>query len=124
MGADYSFNVKSMASYAPAFLGHNNSVLARVTLQFLQLCMYIKKTSVTFVNRAVLLKTFVLQPQPFFKIVRDLGILVGIRKMLCSCDCSLHSRRTRTRAHVPPIDQSFTRKCALTSDGISNFVPS
>ena len=30
MGADYSFYVKSIATYAPAFLGHNNSVLARV----------------------------------------------------------------------------------------------
>ena len=31
MGADYSFNVKSIATYAPPFLGYNNSVLARVT---------------------------------------------------------------------------------------------
>ena len=30
MGADYSFYVKSMATYAPAFLGYNNSVLAKV----------------------------------------------------------------------------------------------
>ena len=30
MGADYSFYVKSIATYAPAFLGYNNSVLARV----------------------------------------------------------------------------------------------
>ena len=30
MGADYSFYVKSIATYAPAFLRHNNSVLARV----------------------------------------------------------------------------------------------
>ena len=30
MGADYSFYVKSIATYAPAFFGHNNSVLARV----------------------------------------------------------------------------------------------
>ena len=30
MGADYSFFVKSIATYAPAFLRHNNSVLARV----------------------------------------------------------------------------------------------
>ena len=28
--ADYSFYVKSIATYAPAFLRHNNSVLARV----------------------------------------------------------------------------------------------
>ena len=32
MGADYSFYVKSIATYAPAFLRHNNSVLARVLL--------------------------------------------------------------------------------------------
>ena len=30
MGADYSYYVKSIATYAPAFLRHNNSVLARV----------------------------------------------------------------------------------------------
>ena len=30
MGADYSFYVKSTATYAPAFLGSNNLVLARV----------------------------------------------------------------------------------------------
>jgi hypothetical protein len=30
MGADYSFYVKSIATYAPAFLGYNNSVLARM----------------------------------------------------------------------------------------------
>ena len=30
MGANYSFYVKSIATYAPAFLGYNNSVLARV----------------------------------------------------------------------------------------------
>ena len=33
MGADYSFYVKSIATYAPAFLGHNNSVLAEVSGQ-------------------------------------------------------------------------------------------
>jgi len=36
MGADYSFNVKSIATYAPTFLGYNNSVLARVILRGLQ----------------------------------------------------------------------------------------
>ena len=30
MDADYSFYVKSVATYAPAFLVYNNSVLARV----------------------------------------------------------------------------------------------
>ena len=30
MGADFSFYVKSIATYAPAFLVYNNSVLARV----------------------------------------------------------------------------------------------
>ena len=30
MGADYSFYVKSIATYAPAFFGYNNSILARV----------------------------------------------------------------------------------------------
>ena len=30
MGADYSFYVKFIATYAPAFLAYNNSVLARV----------------------------------------------------------------------------------------------
>ena len=30
MGADYTFYVKSIATYAPAFLAYNNSVLARV----------------------------------------------------------------------------------------------
>ena len=30
MGADYSFYVKSIATFAPAFFGYNNSVLARV----------------------------------------------------------------------------------------------
>ena len=29
MGADYSFYVKSIATYAPTFLGYNNSVLAK-----------------------------------------------------------------------------------------------
>ena len=33
MGADYSFYVKFIATYAPAFLGYNNSVLARVSGQ-------------------------------------------------------------------------------------------
>ena len=28
MGSDYSFYVKSIATYAPTFLEHNNSVLA------------------------------------------------------------------------------------------------
>ena len=32
MGADSSFYVKSIATYAPAFLGYNISVLARVLL--------------------------------------------------------------------------------------------
>ena len=31
MGADFSFYVKSIATYAPAFLVYNNSVLAKVT---------------------------------------------------------------------------------------------
>ena len=31
VGADFSFYVKSIATYAPAFLVHNNSVLARVS---------------------------------------------------------------------------------------------
>ena len=30
IGADYSFYVKSIATYAPTFRGYNNSVLARV----------------------------------------------------------------------------------------------
>ena len=30
MDADYSFYVKSIATYAPTFLGYNNSVLAIV----------------------------------------------------------------------------------------------
>ena len=30
MGTDYSFYLKSIATYAPAFLGYNNSALARV----------------------------------------------------------------------------------------------
>ena len=30
MGADYSFYMKSIGAYAPAFLRYNNSVLARV----------------------------------------------------------------------------------------------
>ena len=33
MGADYLFYVKSIATYAPAFLAYNNSVLARVGQQ-------------------------------------------------------------------------------------------
>ena len=32
MGADCSFYVKSIATYAPAFFGYNSSVLARVFL--------------------------------------------------------------------------------------------
>ena len=32
MGADYSFYMKYIATYAPAFLRYNNSVLARVLL--------------------------------------------------------------------------------------------
>ena len=31
MGADFSFYVKSIATYAPAFSVYNNSVLARVS---------------------------------------------------------------------------------------------
>ena len=31
MGADYSFFVKSIAAYAPTFLGYDNSVLAIVS---------------------------------------------------------------------------------------------
>ena len=34
MGADFSFYVKSIATYAPAFLMYNNSVLARVSWMF------------------------------------------------------------------------------------------
>ena len=30
LGAEYSFYLKSFATYAPAFLGYNNSALARV----------------------------------------------------------------------------------------------
>ena len=30
LGAEYSFYLKSIATYAPAFLGYNNSALARV----------------------------------------------------------------------------------------------
>ena len=30
LGAQYSFYLKSVATYAPAFLGYNNSALARV----------------------------------------------------------------------------------------------
>ena len=30
LGAEYSFYLKSIATYAPAFWGYNNSVLARV----------------------------------------------------------------------------------------------
>ena len=30
MGANYSFYMKSIATFAPAFFGYNNSVLARV----------------------------------------------------------------------------------------------
>ena len=30
LGAEYSFYLKSIATYAPAFLGYTNSVLARV----------------------------------------------------------------------------------------------
>ena len=33
MGSDYSFYVKSIATYAPTFLGYNNSVLAIVMTQ-------------------------------------------------------------------------------------------
>ena len=33
MGANYLFHVKSIATYALAFLVYNNSVLARVTLK-------------------------------------------------------------------------------------------
>ena len=84
--------------------------------------MYIKQKSVTFVNRAVLLKTVVLQPQPFFKIVRDLGILVGIRKMLCSCDCSLRSRRAHTGACTT--DRSkFSKKMCLNLKEYFQFCP-
>ena len=32
-GTDYSFYVKSIVTYAPAFLGYNNSVLARVNMR-------------------------------------------------------------------------------------------
>ena len=32
MGADFLFYVKSIVTYAPAFLVYNNSVLARVTV--------------------------------------------------------------------------------------------
>ena len=35
-GAEYSFYVKSIASYAPTFLGYNNSVLAIVKSGFLK----------------------------------------------------------------------------------------
>ena len=39
-GFDYSFYVKSIATYAPAFLAYNNSVLARVmrTLKCIVIC--------------------------------------------------------------------------------------
>jgi hypothetical protein len=30
LGAEYSFYLKSIVTYAPAFWGYNNSVLARV----------------------------------------------------------------------------------------------
>ena len=35
IGADYQFYVKSIATYAPAFLGYNNSFLASVYSQLL-----------------------------------------------------------------------------------------
>ena len=34
LGAEYSFYLKSIATYAPAFLGYNNSALARVNVQY------------------------------------------------------------------------------------------
>ena len=38
MDADYSFYVKSIATYAPAFLRDNNSVLARVLYELYNEC--------------------------------------------------------------------------------------
>ena len=44
MGADYSFYVKFIGTYAPAFLGYNNSVLARVDRQaVVHLCIGMPK---------------------------------------------------------------------------------
>ena len=43
MGADYSFYMKSIATYAPAFLRYNNSVLAIVLWQSnkpLEICQH------------------------------------------------------------------------------------
>ena len=37
LGAEYLFYLKSIATYAPAFLGYNNSVLARVSIIVLAL---------------------------------------------------------------------------------------
>ena len=34
LGAEYSFYLKSIATYAPTFYGYNNSVLARVDTLF------------------------------------------------------------------------------------------
>ena len=101
---------------------NHNSFVKPLQIFCNYLCMYIKQKSVTFVNRAVLLKTVVLQPQPFFKIVRDLGILVGIRKMLCSCDCSLRSRRAHTGACTT--DRSkFSKKMCLNLKEYFQFCP-
>ena len=39
MGADYSFYVKSIATYAPAFFWYNNSILATVARSSLLACV-------------------------------------------------------------------------------------
>ena len=41
MGADYSFYVKVIATYAPSFLRYNNSVLAIVVAKVLLSNLYI-----------------------------------------------------------------------------------
>ena len=49
MGADCSFYVKSIATYAPAFFGYNSSVLASVNTS--KLCLVEKETKVNPVSK-------------------------------------------------------------------------
>ena len=67
IGADYSFYVTSIATYAPTFLGYNNSVLAIVQDQN-------KNKGVKFVNSLLLIGITKVTKDMVFSLVQELEL--------------------------------------------------
>ena len=119
MGADYLFYLKSIATYAPAFLGYKNSVLARVTYQQkrtkkncffvmasqnpMVFCIFsdkIRYLTMTDSTKVWMPDTFfrnekigrfhnILQPNLYVRVFPNGDVLYSIRVSL-TCACSMH----------------------------------